>query len=546
MKMLSCLLYSALGRSYNQQQKQEQSGPATEPNSPAAARARPSDCSKPSSRTRAQSLPQNCISQHRVLTNSANATASGSSNDSHCPALAKSCTPNGSPSASPPSPKSAAPRWPPVGLAIQQETTDCGRVHSACRPAASGGGISPDSVASSEWTAARLTRSSSTFAGLFVGVGGRQCAAAVAALAADYAAAELASNSPIEARDARRSLLRQFDWSDNEDCCSNSHSPGEDAAAVDGNADVPAVSLRRPGSGQFVPEDLVSMAKADWLTERLLRAANSQPDADCTTADRLCQAMIRLDADLCGAAGQSAWTLRAATTGAVGSACLISGDGSRCCLMQIGNSAAVIGSRSAPIAAASDAEDGTDSVNNVQTAWRWRQPLAQQTIENGREVRRVLAEHPASERGSVFAGNRLLGRMEALRAFGLVQLKWPKERLNSWTSWPAGQSPPSCETPPYLTARPEVIEVGIDPAADRFIILGSPGLWDRLSPQQAVACVGGQLLAAQSQGSNPSGENLAATLVQLAESCGHRDSAAGFNEADWENEEVSACIVLLH
>uniref|UniRef100_A0A1I8IUH5 Protein grainyhead n=1 Tax=Macrostomum lignano TaxID=282301 RepID=A0A1I8IUH5_9PLAT len=138
-------LSTVLGFGYNQQQKQEQSGPATEPNSPAAARARPSDCSKPSSRTRAQSLPQNCISQHRVLTNSANATASGSSNDSHCPALAKSCTPNGSPSASPPSPKSAAPRWPPVGLAIQQETTDCGRVHSACRPAASGGGISPDS-----------------------------------------------------------------------------------------------------------------------------------------------------------------------------------------------------------------------------------------------------------------------------------------------------------------------------------------------------------------------------------------------------------------
>uniref|UniRef100_A0A1I8F3J8 PPM-type phosphatase domain-containing protein n=1 Tax=Macrostomum lignano TaxID=282301 RepID=A0A1I8F3J8_9PLAT len=449
---------------YNQQQKQEQSGPATEPNSPAAARARPSDCSKPSSRTRAQSLPQNCISQHRVLTNSANATASGSSNDSHCPALAKSCTPNGSPSASPPSPMSAAPRWPPVGLPIQQETTDCGRVHSACLPASSVG-------------RQRLPR--------------LRCLIGMDSGQTDPKLIDIRRS--ICRR--RRSAVRRGGGGSGGGL-RRGRSGRRRAAAVDGNADVPAVSLRRPGSGQFVPEDLVSMAKADWLTDRLLRAANSQPDADCTTADRLCQAMIRLDADLCGAAGQSAWTLRAATTGAVGSACLISGDGSRCCLMQIGNSAAVIGSRSAPL------------------------PLPP-------TPKMALTASTMSRRPGD-GGSRSPSR--PLRMVGKFDEFWPSTRHPS----AAPCSPATASSAAWRRSEPSawcMIEVGIDPAADRFIILGSPGLWDRLSPQQAVACVGGQLLAAQSQGSNPSGENLAATLVQLAESCGHRDSAAGFNEA---------------
>jgi len=44
-------------------------------------------------------------------------------------------------------------------------------------------------------------------------------------------------------------------------------------------------------------------------------------------------------------------------------------------------------------------------------------------------------------------------------------------------------------TPPYLTARPEVAYHRLR-AKDSFIIIGSDGLWDMLSPSQAVRLVG--------------------------------------------------------
>lgn len=44
-------------------------------------------------------------------------------------------------------------------------------------------------------------------------------------------------------------------------------------------------------------------------------------------------------------------------------------------------------------------------------------------------------------------------------------------------------------TPPYLTAKPEVTYHRLRPK-DSFIIIGSDGLWDMLTPSQAVRLVG--------------------------------------------------------
>uniref|UniRef100_A0A1I8FQC7 TPM_phosphatase domain-containing protein n=1 Tax=Macrostomum lignano TaxID=282301 RepID=A0A1I8FQC7_9PLAT len=390
----------------------------------------------------------------RVLTNSANATASGRAAMTATAGSGEELHPKRL-SPSPPSPMSAAPRWPPVACRFSRRPPTAAGCTRACRPAASGGSVSPDSVASSEWTAARLTRSSSTFAGLFVGVGGRQCAAAVAALAADYAAAELASNSPIEARDAARSLLRQFDWSDNERLLAVIVTgPGEDAAAVDAKRGRPAAVSPSAARAAPVRARGPGLHGQGRLADRQAAAgANSQPDADCTTADRLCQAMIRLDA-ICAA--------RLAAT-------------------------------------ACDAA----------------QPLAdQQTIENGSGSRRVLA---ASMRPGIRA------RLPRSEPSGLVQLKWPKERLNSWDFLvqPASRHRAARrrDDRPSLTARPNM----------RW-----PG-------------VGGQLLAAQSGRVRILAEKILRPLWcrQLAESCGHMGLGGRFNEATGRTRRCPPGIVLL-
>ena len=45
-------------------------------------------------------------------------------------------------------------------------------------------------------------------------------------------------------------------------------------------------------------------------------------------------------------------------------------------------------------------------------------------------------------------------------------------------------------TPPYLTAKPEVISHDIRHGEDAFIILATDGLWEWVDPQQAVQFVG--------------------------------------------------------
>ena len=46
-----------------------------------------------------------------------------------------------------------------------------------------------------------------------------------------------------------------------------------------------------------------------------------------------------------------------------------------------------------------------------------------------------------------------------------------------------------CHTVPYLTAEPEVSIHYLDPATDRFMILATDGLWERLNNDQACAVV---------------------------------------------------------
>ena len=111
--------------------------------------------------------------------------------------------------------------------------------------------------------------------------------------------------------------------------------------------------------------------------------------------------------------------------------------------------------------------------------------------DNRAEVERILSEHPVSERNTVIKMERLLGQLAPLRALGDYRYKWSKEILEKKVVPFLGESaiPPNYHTPPYLTAKPDTKYHRLR-SSDKFLILGSDGLWDMMTPLQAVKLVG--------------------------------------------------------
>lgn len=90
-----------------------------------------------------------------------------------------------------------------------------------------------------------------------------------------------------------------------------------------------------------------------------------------------------------------------------------------------------------------------------------------------------------------------------LRAFGDVRFKWSHELQQSiLASLESGvdldslnlyqYTPPNYLTPPYLDVSPEITYHKLRPQ-DRFLILGTDGLWDELGSEEAVWLIGEHL-----------------------------------------------------
>ena len=122
---------------------------------------------------------------------------------------------------------------------------------------------------------------------------------------------------------------------------------------------------------------------------------------------------------------------------------------------------------------------------------------------NQDEVDRIAQEHPG-EMYTLFTHKRLLGGLMPFRSFGDVSYKWKQEHLNIIYE----RTRPGYYTPPYLTAEPEVShhELAKD---DKFVVIASDGLWERLSNEQVVNLVGDKL-------DQPDGDNIATALLQQA------------------------------
>ncbi|XP_028305197.1 pyruvate dehydrogenase [acetyl-transferring]-phosphatase 2, mitochondrial [Gouania willdenowi] len=131
-------------------------------------------------------------------------------------------------------------------------------------------------------------------------------------------------------------------------------------------------------------------------------------------------------------------------------------------------------------------------------------PLSQDhNSENQAEVERIRAQHPPSERHSVITDDRLLGILMPLRAFGDMRFKWSSElqqsvldALESGVDLDSLElyqyTPPNYLTPPYLDVTPDIRYHKLRPQ-DRFLILGTDGLWDELGNEEAVRLVGEHL-----------------------------------------------------
>lgn len=198
---------------------------------------------------------------------------------------------------------------------------------------------------------------------------------------------------------------------------------------------------------------------------------------DFVMKDALVKAFQRLDGDLSnearstnGAALKSA-TLAVASSGCV--ACVSHVDGPHLHVANVGDCQAVV---------------GLLDENNM---WLPKRLTKEHNFENQDEVKRLLSEHPSAEADTVLKHDRLLGQLAPLRAFGDFRYKWNIELQKELFVPVLGQHvlPMNYHTPPYLTATPEITYHKLSPR-DKFLVIGSDGLWEQLSPDKVVRLVG--------------------------------------------------------
>lgn len=213
----------------------------------------------------------------------------------------------------------------------------------------------------------------------------------------------------------------------------------------------------------FVEElrDLYENNFRNFTNELLQSTPRTDEQFDMTKV--LENAFLRLDRDISDEAMTSgiSQTLSVALSGSVGIVAHV--DKNHLHVAATGDCQAVLGSIS---------EDGH---------WVAKKLNIEHNAENIGEVKRILNEHPMSERDTIIRGDRLLSQLAPLRAFGDVRYKWPREKLQKIIVPHFGDQviPPNYHTPPYLSAKPDVQYHKLTPK-DKFLVLASDGLWDVL------------------------------------------------------------------
>jgi pyruvate dehydrogenase phosphatase len=92
---------------------------------------------------------------------------------------------------------------------------------------------------------------------------------------------------------------------------------------------------------------------------------------------------------------------------------------------------------------------------------------------------------------SLTSSNTSLSKLEPTRAFGDARYKWTKEiQERVFQLFPSYRQPHrNYYTPPYVTAKPVVKHHKLRPE-DRFLVMATDGLWDKLTNDEVIQLVG--------------------------------------------------------
>jgi len=196
-----------------------------------------------------------------------------------------------------------------------------------------------------------------------------------------------------------------------------------------------------------------------------------------TTQDALRLAFKTLDEDICKEAVPNGVADNSLLVGLAGSCAVVSViQGDDLYVANTGDCRAVIGRRS------------------TNDAWVASQVTQDQTVENLSEIHRIEEEHP-NEKSTAIQRGRLLGQLQPLRSFGDIQYKWNRDLHAQVLNIVYGRPvvpPNSYLTPPYLTAEPIVYYRKITDE-DKFMIIATDGLWEKVSSEMAVKLIGSHL-----------------------------------------------------
>lgn len=126
---------------------------------------------------------------------------------------------------------------------------------------------------------------------------------------------------------------------------------------------------------------------------------------------------------------------------------------------------------------------------NDNGEWTARALSVDQTGSNKEEAARLRKEHPGEE-STVVRRGRVLGSLEPTRAFGDARYKWTRDIQEKIVRYFFGRRvPQDFNSPPYVTAKPEITTCSINPKNGDFLVLGTDGLYEMLTNEEIVGLV---------------------------------------------------------
>lgn len=139
--------------------------------------------------------------------------------------------------------------------------------------------------------------------------------------------------------------------------------------------------------------------------------------------------------------------------------------------------------------------DKTDSGDKQANKFTATELIDEHNCDNVNEMRRLTTTHPSSEQNTIVRHNRLLGHLMPFRAFGDFNYKWSPEVIKACgltRAFGNAVIPAHYESPPYLIAEPEVIELPLNSTKTsvenehKCIVLATDGLWELFESSRDV------------------------------------------------------------